>query len=75
MKLDITKLNSRKPDYEIPPDYQVINLFKHSSLHKSMFILGKKYDKNEYAIFHFDGISEVPIMIETFFEINPPHHV
>lgn len=69
MKLDIEKMNKRKPDYEIPPEYQVLNVFTHSPLHKSVFILGKKYGKNEYAIFHFDGISEIPVMIETFYEI------
>ena len=68
MKLDIDKLNKRKPDYEIPNEYQVLNIFSHSLLHQSVFILGKKYDKNELAIFHFDGISEMPVMIETFYE-------
>lgn len=69
-KIDIEKLNIRKPDYEIPPEYQVLNIFSHSPIHKSVFILGKRYEKNEWAIFHFDGISEEPTMIETFYELE-----
>ena len=70
MKIDIDKINIRKPDYEIPVEYQALHIFSHSPLNKSVFILGKKYDKNEWAIFHFDGISEIPLMIETFYELN-----
>ena len=70
MKIDIEQINKRKPSYEIPKEYRVLNIFSHSPLHKSIFILGKKYDKNELAIFHFDGIDEKPVMIETFYEIK-----
>lgn len=60
------------PSYEIPKEYQVLNILSHSPMQYGVFILGKKYDKNEYAIFHFDGISETPVMIETFYEVITP---
>ena len=69
-KLDITKLNTRKPDYEIPEDYQVLNIFSYSPMRPDVFILGRKYGTAEYAIFRFDGISEIPIMYETFIDIK-----
>ena len=59
--------------YKLPPEYKVLNVFKHSPIHKGVFILAKKHNKNEWAIYHFDGIDELPMMIETFYEVlsNP----
>jgi len=61
--------NEREVLAQLPPNYLVLNLFQNSVMDSHFWVLGKNLTKKDwYAIFSFDGINNVPISCETFWQ-------